>query len=204
MLLRANQHKQMAWKNGGGVTSEIARAPDNEQEDFDWRLSIAQVKSPGGAFSVFPGIDRTLCVVSPNELYLTVESSSGNIIHLNQNSLPYSFAGESSITCQIQSETLTDFNVMTRRTKFRHDVERIKMELKQEKKINALANDEEIMFIIVGQGQVVTNDGIQMAIGDALQIDQQHSSDIKISAQTENTQLYIVRLNPILSKENVE
>ncbi|CAF2261017.1 unnamed protein product, partial [Rotaria magnacalcarata] len=25
MLLRANQHKQMAWKNGGGVTSEIAR-----------------------------------------------------------------------------------------------------------------------------------------------------------------------------------
>ncbi|CAM4851182.1 unnamed protein product, partial [Rotaria magnacalcarata] len=97
-------------------------------------------------------------------------------------SLPYSFAGESSITCQIQSETLTDFNVMTRRTKFRHDVERIKMELKQEKKINTLANDEEIMFIIVGQGQVVTNDGIQMAIGDSVQIDQRHSSDIKISA----------------------
>ncbi|CAF4294910.1 unnamed protein product, partial [Adineta steineri] len=25
MILRANQHKKMIWKNGGGITHEIAR-----------------------------------------------------------------------------------------------------------------------------------------------------------------------------------
>ncbi|CAF1009393.1 unnamed protein product [Rotaria sordida] len=201
MLLRANEHKQMVWKNGGGITSEIARVPNNEHEDFDWRLSIAQVKPPGGPFSIFPGIDRTLCVMSQHELYLMLNNNSDDMIYLNQDSLPYSFPGELSITCQLHSETLTDFNVMTRRTKFRHDVERVKMTAKQEKTINVLDNTNEIVFIVVGQGQVVTNNGIQMIKHDALRIDQ-HPLNIQISAATDDTQLYIVRLKPIFSQEN--
>ncbi|CAF3054866.1 unnamed protein product [Rotaria sp. Silwood2] len=200
MLLRANEHKQMVWKNGGGITSEIARAPNNEQEEFDWRLSIAQVKPPGGPFSIFPDIDRTLCIISQHELDLMFNNNCNDMIHLNQDSLPYSFPGELSITCQLHGETLTDFNVMTRRTKFHHDVERVKMKSRQETTINVLDNSNEIVFVVVGQGQVKTNNGIQMTKHDALRIDQ-HSLNIHISAVTDDTQLYIVRLNPILSKE---
>lgn len=195
-LLRANEHKQMKWKNGGGITREIARAPNNDTDEFDWRLSMAQVKPPGGPFSLFPGIDRTLCVISPNQLCLTINNNADQIIHLDQNSLPYSFAGELSITCQIYDETLTDLNVMTRRTKFQHSVERSKMESNEEKTVQTLTNNKEIMFIIVGQGQLKINDDIYMTHGDALQIDQ-HSLDIKIIATMDNTFLYIVRLHPI-------
>ena len=198
MLLRASEHKQMVWKNGGGITSEIARAPINDQEEFDWRLSLAQVKPPGGPFSLFPGIDRTLCVVSQNDLYLTFTDNIDKIVHLTQDALPYSFPGELSISCRMHGETLTDLNVMTRRGKFRHEVERMKMKIEQAEAITIPYGSEEIVFIVIGQGQVTKSDGIEMAQGDALRIDQ-HSSNQKITAVTNDTQCYIIRLNPILS-----
>ena len=198
MLLRASEHKQMVWKNGGGTTSEIARAPFNDQEEFDWRLSLAQVKSPGGPFSLFPGIDRTLCVVSQHDLYLTFTNSVDTVVHLTQDSLPYSFPGELSISCLVHDGTLTDLNVMTRRGKFRHEVERMKMKLQQEEAISIPNGSEEIVFVVIGQGQVTKSDGIAIRQGDALRIDQ-HSSNIKLTAATSDTQVYRVRLNPILS-----
>ena len=51
----------MPWKNGGGVTSELARSP--QADEFDWRLSVAEVATDG-PFSQFPGIDRLLVLLS--------------------------------------------------------------------------------------------------------------------------------------------
>ncbi|MBM3526239.1 MAG: HutD family protein, partial [Alphaproteobacteria bacterium] len=52
----------MPWKNGLGRTAEIARAPATG-EAFDWRLSIATIAADG-AFSVFPGCERTLVPIA--------------------------------------------------------------------------------------------------------------------------------------------
>ena len=53
----------MPWKNGLGETLEVARSPDGHSLDaFDWRVSVAPVIA-GGAFSVFPGIERTIAVI---------------------------------------------------------------------------------------------------------------------------------------------
>lgn len=198
MLLQASKHKKMIWKNGGGITNEVARAPNNGQEEFDWRISLAQVTPPGGPFSFFPNIDRTLCIVSKHELDLILNNNNDDPIHLNQDTLPYSFPGELSINCQIKSESepLTDLNVMTRRGKYRHSVERIKLQSGQEKSLNISNNDEEILFIIIGQGRVVTNDAVEMTDQDALRIDH-HSSNIKHLTAVEDTQLYTIQLNPI-------
>ncbi len=63
-ILRAADHKRMPWKNGGGETVEIAVAPqDAALGDFDWRISMATVAADG-PFSIFPGIDRTLSILS--------------------------------------------------------------------------------------------------------------------------------------------
>ena len=55
------------WKNGGGITHEIAR------EDRDgallWRLSIAEVASDG-PFSAFTGLSRILTVIEGAGLHL--------------------------------------------------------------------------------------------------------------------------------------
>lgn len=61
--LENTAYTSMPWKNGGGVTTEIivhpAKAP---MADFDWRISMANV-AQDGPFSIFPGVDRTLCIL---------------------------------------------------------------------------------------------------------------------------------------------
>ena len=43
-LLRAATHRRMPWKNGAGVTTEIAVFPESAGlDDFEWRLSMATV-----------------------------------------------------------------------------------------------------------------------------------------------------------------
>ena len=53
-------YRRMPWRNGGGVTTEIAIAPDGAGlvgERFLYRVSIADVMSDG-PFSRFEGYDR--------------------------------------------------------------------------------------------------------------------------------------------------
>ena len=60
---RAADRIAMTWKNGGGVTREVAAYPPGAGlDDFDWRVSMATVEA-GGPFSVFPGVDRVLAVL---------------------------------------------------------------------------------------------------------------------------------------------
>lgn len=54
-LIRAEQLVASPWKNGGGVTREIAAQPPGASLDgFAWRVSVADVAQPG-PFSRFPG-----------------------------------------------------------------------------------------------------------------------------------------------------
>jgi environmental stress-induced protein Ves len=47
-LIPADAMRRMPWKNGGGVTTEIAIAPTGATlEDFDWRVGTAQVDAAG-------------------------------------------------------------------------------------------------------------------------------------------------------------
>ncbi len=51
------------WKNGGGVTRELAAFPPHSNfADFIWRVSVADVHADG-AFSAFPGIDRQIALL---------------------------------------------------------------------------------------------------------------------------------------------
>ena len=66
----------MPWKNGQGETVEIARSPDGEGlDDFDWRVSVAPVVADG-AFSMFPGIERTIAVIEGSGMALDVAGLS--------------------------------------------------------------------------------------------------------------------------------
>jgi len=58
MRLQSSGYRAMVWKNGQGITHEIAREPALG-DAFLWRLSIAEVAADGD-FSLFPGADRTI------------------------------------------------------------------------------------------------------------------------------------------------
>jgi environmental stress-induced protein Ves len=111
----------MPWKNGGGVTREIACYPPGAgMEDFEWRISIATI-AVDGPFSVFNGIDRVIMLLQGAGMRL--HSRDGRIDHaLDKRLMPFAFAGEASLDCTLLSGESQDFNVMTRREKLRASV----------------------------------------------------------------------------------
>ncbi len=43
--LSSADYKRMLWKNGAGYTIELARSEESSLESFDWRISMADVKT---------------------------------------------------------------------------------------------------------------------------------------------------------------
>lgn len=103
------------WKNGGGVTCEIASwPPGSGLTDFDWRVSIAHIACCG-PFSAFPGVDRVITLLEGAGV--TLQSADGAVHHrLDQALQPFAFAGETPIQADLLGPDCQDFNVMARRT----------------------------------------------------------------------------------------
>ena len=122
-ILRADQHKRMPWKNGGGETTEIAVFPAGAGlSDFDWRISMARVDGDG-PFSGFPGIDRTLAILEGAGIVLEVEGHDPK--RLTRESEPHAFPADVPTAARLVDGMVLDFNVMSRRGKIKHKVERL-------------------------------------------------------------------------------
>ena len=118
-LIRAGDCRRMAWKNGLGETVEIAVFPEASPLDgFDWRITVAA----DGPFSRFPGIDRTLSVLSGAGLDLTIDGASHR---LTPTSAPLAFPADVETRAELLGGPVTDLNVMTRRGRFTHAVRRL-------------------------------------------------------------------------------
>jgi environmental stress-induced protein Ves len=115
--LPAAGYRAMPWKNGGGITREVAVF--SEAGDFLWRLSLATVASDG-PFSTFPGIDRTLTVLDGPGIELAVQGRApARLAPL----APFAFPGDAVASARLLGGAITDFNVMTRRDRLAHRVE---------------------------------------------------------------------------------
>ena len=116
-IRRREEHRRMPWKNGLGVTEEIAIAPDGAAlaDPFLWRLSSALVQADG-PFSLFPGYDRTLVVVDGAGMILDVDGKRTTLARLGD---PFVFPGEASVMSTLSEGPIRDFNVMALRGKVR-------------------------------------------------------------------------------------
>ncbi len=125
-ILRAADYRVTPWKNGGGETAEIAAGPDGAGlEEFDWRVSMAAVASDG-PFSRFDGIDRTLTVIDGAGLLRAIRDADP--VPLTPVSAPLSFAGDVPTRASLIGGAVRDFNVMTRRGRYHHEVRRIQVQ----------------------------------------------------------------------------
>ena len=105
------------WKNGGGSTTEIAIGPpDSGFEDFDWRVSLATIEKDG-AFSAFPGVDRTLALVEGHGMLLEID---GEPTLVTDTEPVVSFDGSSQVIAKLSRGGSTDFNAMTRSERCYH------------------------------------------------------------------------------------
>lgn len=112
-IARADALMATPWKNGGGVTREIAVYPVGASLDtFAWRVSVADVER-AGPFSRFPGIDRTLVLLAGAGMHLT-EARGATHALLEPLSVAR-FDGEAAIDAQLVDGPTRDFNLMVRR-----------------------------------------------------------------------------------------
>ncbi|MFI6545779.1 HutD family protein [Streptomyces prunicolor] len=110
--LPASARTAVPWKNGGGVTREIAAWPEGAgMDDFAWRVSLAEVAADG-PFSAFPDVDRTLTVVEGAGMDLTV---GGERWLVNTRYEPRDFRGDVPTDCRLLDGPVVNLNVMWRR-----------------------------------------------------------------------------------------
>lgn len=120
-VLRADRYATVPWRNGGGITREIALYRDlNRHDDFLWRLSLATVDR-SGPFSSFRGVDRTIALLAGNGMSLTTLAGSVDVTAATE---PFAFEGELPVECTLRGGTTVDLNAMTRRDHFGHHMRR--------------------------------------------------------------------------------
>ncbi|NTJ41113.1 HutD family protein [Agrobacterium larrymoorei] len=185
-VLRASDYKRMPWKNGGGETVEIAVFPPHATvDDFDWRISMATVANDG-PFSAFPDIDRTLSILNGNGMTLAIHGS--DLVFLTTGSDPLSFAADVPVDATLASGPITDLNVMTRRGRFSHSVERVFGPFKGLPEM-----ETEIVFVLSTGPISISSQGKGIELGplDAVIIDG------PLEAHCENIVSYIIRLKAV-------
>jgi uncharacterized protein len=115
VILRAADRVAVPWKNGGGLTREVAvHPPGSTLANFAWRVSLAEVRT-GGPFSTFTGIDRQMAVLS-GRLELLIAGREP--VTLCADSDPVEFAGDLPVSSEPLQSPVLDLNVMTRRAAF--------------------------------------------------------------------------------------
>jgi uncharacterized protein len=104
-IVKFSELAEKPWKNGGGVTRDIALRRQAQQ--LVWRLSMADVALTG-PFSDFAGLTRVLTVID----------GTGMVLHMPNGAIsanyaqPVTFDGATAVTAELTQGPLRDFNLM--------------------------------------------------------------------------------------------
>ena len=165
-ILRAANYKVMPWKNGLGSTTEIAIFPaDAKLDDFDWRVSTAQVTSDG-PFSSFSGIDRTLLVIDGAGIELSVDGYASE--RIDRDTI-HSFPGDQKTSAILIDGSITDLNVMSRRGIVSQHVRRINVMKRQD----FIVSTQTFLFVEHGTATIRSTSTVDsLSAHDALLVEQ--------------------------------
>jgi hypothetical protein len=115
VLVRApGQCRQVRWKNGRGVTTELAIWPEGsalERGDFHWRAARARL-AEAGPFSEFPGLERILIVIEG--LGLLLDHGADAPRAFLRAFEPYPFPGRWRTTAELPHGPIEDLSLLYR------------------------------------------------------------------------------------------
>lgn len=148
------------WKNGGGITREIAAY--RKGENIIWRLSMADVESDG-PFSMFPGLTRILTVIQGKRItlkmpHIVIEAAYG---------VPVSFDGGLSTDSKLIDGPIRDLNVMYDRQRVHADVQ----VAQSRQSISYCAHKSRTIAVIGLGGQTIVNPQQHLGFGDTALIE---------------------------------
>jgi environmental stress-induced protein Ves len=149
-IIRFADLKAEPWRNGGGVTRQLASRPsaagdDGQSGGWDWRVSIADV-TRAGDFSPFPGMERLLTVIEGDLLLLTV----GGAEHPVEKYRPFRFDGGAATSGALPTGDIRNLNVITRSGAYKAYTSIIELSKKRSKPLW----DGQVGVLLQGQATV--------------------------------------------------
>ncbi|WP_039019327.1 HutD family protein [Halocynthiibacter namhaensis] len=177
MRFDANECRAVPWKNGGGVTRELAAHEDDV--GIIWRLSLADIERDG-RFSVFPGLARIHTIVSGCGLIL-----SGTDVSLEAKPLrPVSFDGGLALTGQLHNGPSQALNLI-------YDPHKIRAHVNVHQAEGRIRlGREALIFVVSGTAVYSGHDVFHTGQGAAL------CGDFELSISG-GSQIIVVTLEPI-------
>ena len=157
-IQRFDEHRQMPWKNGLGITREVISRPASDGlGGFDWRISLATVGA-SGPFSVFAGIDRTIAVLQGDGMQLTVDGRQEPPLLVG--SPAFAFSGDVEVQADCLGGETLDLNVMSRRGVVVHRMTKIDVRAAQR-----LSIPKDTVAIVFRGNAMLTIDSMQSDVG---------------------------------------
>lgn len=188
--------RQLPWKNGKGVTLELAITPqDASLDNFDWRISSAQVAS-AGAFSRFPGINRSLGLISGAGLRLRLPEQAS--LELDSHNPVVTFSGELDVQAELIAGPVQDFNLMSRRSHWQQHLQYLELQGQH------WLDSSTVVFIYCGGGEGLTctspdNAPISLSAGQGLLV-QDSVTPWQLTSQG-RSKLFLARLEPVKTNQ---
>lgn len=118
--VRLDQVVPAPWRNGGGLTRELAAWPPGDE--WNWRMSVAEV-ARDGPFSRFDGVQRCFAVLGGAGVRLDI---GGRRHELSANSEPLCFDGALATFCELLHGPTQDFNLMARQGRAQARMRRVR------------------------------------------------------------------------------
>jgi environmental stress-induced protein Ves len=189
-VLRASDRATTPWKNGGGVTSQIAIFPETAGvSDFDWRVSLAMVAA-AGPFSAFPGVDRLMMVL---EGRLELEIPGADPLVLDAGGPAAEFPGDAPVSALAPASPVADINVMVRRGRFTASLERRRIAG------SAAVVSQDVTLILSSVGGLSAATGAatgELGPGDVARIDAARGALVRLRS-AEATEVVVVHINAV-------
>ncbi len=148
-LITPEDYVTTLWKNGGGITHEIARS--DQEGRLLWRLSVAEVDSDG-PFSRFEGLSRILTVITGAGLALHTPAGRLDALPLT----PLAFSGDLPVECVRLSGPVRDLNVIYDATRLTAHVEM---------RVGPFAQTFQGLTALYALADGVTADGVALPVG---------------------------------------
>jgi hypothetical protein len=192
-LIRPGDHRIMRWKNGQGVTAEIAIDPPDADlaSGFRWRLSIADV-SADGPFSAFPGYDRIIMPIAGKGMELRF--ADGRVERLERPFEPFDFRGEDALVGRLIEGPVRDVNLMVRREALTAAVG--VLALGQGRQVLPALGCGATLILHALDGASSLDDGTVLAPADTVVIRVETDASHAVAAGRERSLLFVARLSP--------
>jgi uncharacterized protein len=100
------------WRNGRGVSWDIAAEPGAGADQFDWRFALAEI-SEDGPFSIYGAVDRIFTLVSGRGVDLTFNGDQELPVH--ETWAPAAFMGDVATDCRLIEGSAMALNLFVQR-----------------------------------------------------------------------------------------